>query len=343
MKIKIGWTLYHTFIFCLEILFFYGLSVNLAMFYDGMTSAWISLFTWMTMSGALGLQVLIELLVENKNNDEKIKQISMVVISFILSIIVSISDMRIGGILLVCNLLDCFLRYKNKNHIYSVCMFVGSMFLWNEAYLYECISFSKYLFFLCIETLFLFQYMKKEEQIQFHLQNRKEIIIQTIIQCIKNGCILGVLIISALAMVQIHQEGTLFYFKHIWIYYVLLTAGLILFVVLNQKYKHTAIAQRIAFGISMLIISGWLFKKSILLSGVILLVCASFIALEILLDQFGKQMKMNCMSRVLLCVILLISQNLYDGIYVNYQVVFLIVCMMIGIVMIISRFLEIER
>ncbi len=343
MKNKIGWTLYHTIVFCLEILFFYGFSVNLAMFYDGLTSAWISLFTWMTMSGALGLQVLIEVLVENKNEDEKIKQISMIVISFILSILVSISDIRVGGILLLCNLLDCFLCYKNKNRIYSMCLFVGSMILWNEAYLYQWISFSKYLFFLCIETLFLFQHMKKEEQIQFDSKNKKEILIQTIIQCMKNGCILGVFIISALAMVQIHQEGTLFYFKHVMMYYALLTCVLILSVLLNQRYKHTFIPQRISFVISMLVISGWVVKKSMLLSGLILLVCASFIALEILLDQFGKQMKMDCMSRVLLCVVLLVVQNVYDGIYVNYQVVFLIVNMMIGIVMMISRFSEIER
>ncbi len=144
-------------------------------------------------------------------------------------------------------------------------------------------------------------------------------------------------------MVQIHQEGTLFYSKHIWMYYALLTVGLILSVLFNQKYKHTAVSQRIAFGISMLVISGWIFNKSVLLSGVMILVCASFIALEILLDQFGKQMKMDCMSRVLLCVVLLITQNVYDGIYVNYQVVFLIMYMMIGNVMIISRFSEIER
>ena len=89
------------------------------------------------------------------------------------------------------------------------------------------------------------------------------------------------------------------------------------------------------FGISM-----WLMKKSLLLGSVILLVCASFIALEILLDQFGKQMKMDCMSRLLLCVVLLITQNVYDGIYVNYQVVFLVIYMMIGIVMIISGYYE---
>lgn len=340
MKNKIGWTLYHTIIFCLEILFFYGLSVNLSMFYDGMTSAWISLFTWMTMSGALGLQVLLELLIENKNDDEKIKQISMIVISCILSIIVSISDIRIGGILLLCNLLNCYLRYKNKNQIYSLCLFVGSMILWNEAYLFQWITFSKYLFFLCIETTFLFQYMKKEEQIIFHSKNKKEIMIQTSIQCIKNGCILGIFIIFALAMIQIHQEGTLFYFKHILIYYALLGGGLLLSVLLNHKYKHTSISQRIAFGISMFVISMWLMKKSLLLGSVILLVCASFIALETLLDQFGKQMKMDCMSRLLLCVVLLITQNVYDGIYVNYQVVFLVIYMMIGIVMIISGFHE---
>lgn len=343
MKNKIVWTVYHTGMFCLKVLFFYGLSVNLSMFYDGMTSAWITLFTWMTMSGALGLQFLIELLIENKKEEDEIENSSMFVNAVLVVILISISDIRVGGIVLLCNGLDCFLRYKNKNWIYSICMFVSSMILWNTAYLQGWITISKYIFFLCIETVFLFQYLPKQEKKDSISKDKKQIVIQTILQLLKNGCILGVFVVSALAMIQIHQEGTLFYFKNIIVYYLGLGIGLILISIIEQKYKPSSISQRIAFGITMIGIAIWTLQKSMLFSFVILLVGASFIALEILLNQLDKQMSMDGMSRVLLCVVLLILQNVYDGIYMNYQTVFIVMYMMLGIVIVISRFSKLER
>lgn len=50
------------FLSLLPLLFLYGVVVNVATFYQGITSSWITLFTMMTCSGALLLRVLLQYL-----------------------------------------------------------------------------------------------------------------------------------------------------------------------------------------------------------------------------------------------------------------------------------------
>ena len=58
--------------------------------------------------------------------------------------------------------------------------------------------------------------------------------------------------------------------------------------------------------------------------------------------MYDKQLKKNLFMNVMLCVILVVAQTLYDGIYVDYSVVLMNVFLMLGVVGIIHLFSDLK-
>ena len=348
MKSNIVWTLFYTIRNGLEILFFYGLSVNVSMFYEGVTSAWVTLFTFMTMSGALLLTLLIDLLVVEKKDSNMIRCSTMVITSLILSVLGFLSNIYVGGMLLVCNLLDCFLKYKKKNTFYSILMFVGIIVICNYSFRASWISLSKYLFLIMIEMMLVFQYGTDRKvsylDTRTIFQNKKQLLLQTCIQLTKYLCILGVFVCGCVSMIHIYNEGELFSMKKMDLYLLMLCLGMLLISYVEKKKikEKNEVSQRLAFILTMIVIGCVMLKSSIMLSLVWILICGSYAALEILLMMYAKQLKKNLFMNVMLCVILVVAQTLYDGIYVDYSVVLMNVFLMLGVVGIIHLFSDLK-
>lgn len=346
MKNNIVWTLFYTGISCLDILFFYGLSVNVSMFYQGITSAWITLFTCMTMSGALLLKFLIELLVGEKNDLDQ--TYPMIFVGVVITFLAILSNVYVGCIFFVINVLDCLLKKKKNNSIYSWIMAVGSFLVCVYAYQHSWISLSKYMFLLFIELMYLFRYGKEKRMyvvsLEHDVNDKKQVFLQTVLNFIKNLCVLGILACACVSMIHIIHEGELFSMKRMILYVVGLAVMYVFIQWMEKKYtkEHNVISERFSFILTMIVIACVMLKSSIVLSFVFLLVTASFMALEILLLMYDKPFNKDIVIEVLLCVVLLITQALYDGIYVDYSVVLMSVFMMVGITNIIQLFSEIQ-
>jgi hypothetical protein len=348
MKSNIVWTLFYTIRNVLGILFFYGLSVNVSMFYEGVTSAWVTLFTFMTMSGALLLTLLIDLLVVEKKDSNMFQCSTMVITSLILSVLGFLSNIYVGGMLLACNLLDCFLKYKKKNTLYSIVMFVGVIVICNYSFRASWISLSKYLFLIMIEMLLVFQYRTDRKVSYIDTRtvflNKKELLLQTCIQLMKYLCILGTFACGCVSMIHIYNEGELFSMKKMDLYLLMICLGMLLISYVEKKKikEKNEVSQRFAFILTMIVVGCVMLKSSIMLSLVWILICGSYVALEILLMMYDKQLKKNLFMNVMLCVILVVAQTLYDGIYVDYSVVLMNVFLMLGVVGIIHLFSDLK-
>ena len=117
---------------------------------------------------------------------------------------------------------------------------------------------------------------------------------------------------------------------------------LIAYVEKKKIKEKNEVSQRLAFILTMIVIGCVMLKSSIMLSLVWILICGSYAALEILLMMYDKQLKKNLFMNVMLCVILVVAQTLYDGIYVDYSVVLMNVFLMLGVVGIIHLFSDLK-
>lgn len=326
MRNKVVKMILNAFLSVLPLLFLYGVVVNVATFYQGITSSWITLFTMMTCSGALLLRVLLQYLFREQGMDYEKKMTA----TGILGIFGLVLDIRVGLFLLACNGLDCFLYQKKKQDLCMMIFVCVTVAFCNYAFTKGWINITQYMFYLFTEIEYVCMYKVHEidisnKEIQ---HSRKKLVLSTFLNIVKNICMFSVFTIACRSMIHIFHEDALFQQNRMCVY--LLITSIIWFItsyVQEKKKLRNALSQRISILAVICIFGCMMMQSSLIVCSLFLMGGFAVVALEILLGMYGKQMNHYSIAHVFVLVILLGSRAAYDGIYVNYSVILISIYM----------------
>lgn len=333
-KSNILYALFYSFLYAIEALLIQGICVNVSAFYDGFTSGWITLFTFMLSSGALALYVLLCILVKKKQTNDKIRLYTTFITSILLTLYAFTTNIQVGCMVLVIHVLFCFLSYKQKQLHFLVWLVTILICAYGFA---QGMQMSKCLTLLFSEAALLPYIQEKKFVQQLQIQDKKHCIVLTIMHTVLNVAVLYTLYRFEVHMIHVVQEQQIYnpVREYIPITIGILVASVLYFVITKYKVKiqETYITSRISFSITILLLAILFYKASFILSLVLILIGCAYMALEAIQLYFydiHMYAIYHIVLDVLLCVVLAISQSLYDGIYVDVSVVLMSVLMVFG-------------
>ena len=314
------------FLSLLPLLFLYGVVVNVATFYQGITSSWIMLFTMMTCSGALLLRVLLQYLFCEKGLDYEKK----IIATIILGIFGLVLDIRVGLFLLACNGLDCFLYQKKKQDLCTMIFACVTVAFCNYAFTKGWINITQYMFYLFTEIEYVCMYKVHEIDISNkEIQHScKKLVLSTCLNMMRNICMFSTFAIARRSMIHIFHEDALFPQNRMYVYLLIICIVWLITSYFQEKMKlRNAFSQRISVLISICIFGCMMMQSSLIVCSLFLMGGFAAAAVEILYGMYGKQMDHYSVAHVFVLVILLGSRAAYDGIYVNYSVILISIYM----------------
>lgn len=335
MKNKnIGWSIFYSVLYILELLFLYALTVNITSFYVGYTGAWITLFTFMVFTGAILMYLLLNALFKNKKIDEDILKLSEWINIVIITLVGLYADIKVAPVILVLNVITCFLKGNIQKCFKVIVWFVLLIYLL-YSYQFGWITLS-----LCMMLLFAqgVLYYPSIYPTSENTLSKKDVIVVTILTALSAGLLLITFQKVLEGIVHISNEGELFNIVRLLPYFIcvcLVIIGIVYYKdkkILNTKYEF--IIRQVSFGVLMVISSIVLIQASALLSLIVTMCLVSYYALEFILIRFVhvkeetfkvvKWIMMHC----ILCVVLVSAQNLYDGVLIDSSVVMMSAFMM---------------
>lgn len=345
MRKNIGLIVFQTSLFLMEVLFLYGLSINVTAFYSGVSGGWVALFTLMVMSGSIFMYLLLNVLCKNHKVDKDILRMSDLLKGLLLTGIGLLSDWRIGVCILLCNIVVYFIKKDTLNEVLKVIVWLLITIVSLYAYQNSWIEMSRCL--LLVLSQFLLYEPFQKENIKEEKSNSKTIMLTTFISCFVICMLVSLFSQIEIAIIHIANEGELYRFSKCIIWFVgvglLLVCSKVAKSYVENKVgsllnkKETVISEHVIFVSLMIVCAIKLFPASHFLSIIMLLSCVSYLAFEYLMIVFahiGKesfQVARWIMVHLMLCVIFISSQMLYDGINIDTSVVMMCAFMMIVI------------
>lgn len=345
MRKNIGSILFQTSLFLMEVLFLYGLSINITAFYSGISGGWVALFTLMVMSGSIFMYLLLNVLYKNHKVDSDILRNSDFLNGLLLTCIGLLSDWRVGVFILLCNTIVYFIKKDILNESIKIIVWLLVTIVSLYAYQNSWIEMSRCL--LLILSQFLLYQSFDKDNIKEEKTNSKTIVITTLVTCFVACMLLSLFSQIEIAIIHIANEGGLYRLSKCLVW--LIGIGLVIVCskvaknyieskvgsLLNEK--ETVISEHVIFIGLTIVCAIKLFPASYILSIIMLLSCVSYIAFEYLMIGFahiGKQtfqVARWIMSHLILCVVFVSAQFLYDGINIDTSVVMMCAFMMIVI------------
>lgn len=328
MKNKnIGFSIFYGVLYILELLFLYALTVNITSFYVGYTGAWITLFTFMVFTGSILMYLLLNVLVKNKKADEDILKHSEWINIAIITLVGLCADIKVAPVILVLNVITCFLKGMIQKCFKVIVWFVLLIYLL-YSYQFGWITLS-----LCMLLVFAqgVLYYPNTNQLENGNGNKRDAGIIGFLTALCAGLLVITFQKFLEGIIHISNEGELFNIVRLLPYFIcvcLVIIGIVYYKdkkILNTKYEF--IIGQVSFGALMVISSIMLLQASALLSLIVMMCLVSYYALEFILIRFMnvtedtfklvKWIMVHCM----LCVVLVSAQNLYDGVLIDSSVV----------------------
>lgn len=310
----------------LELLFLYGLSVNLSAFMNGLSGGYVLLFTGMTISGALLLHVICKRLFRIESNIEK--NVSLLPLAC-LFVNWKLCLMQ----LMVVNFLWWVRNNKFKDVLMPVIQGVVLLCV-NYAYIKKAVTGTQYMFLTFSEISYFEKYLKKKEVCHFKVSafRKKELLLSILLEAIEQSCLSVLLLISVSSFIDITKVGALFRFEEtaIWILGVCIVqilTGLCLKKIQGNE-SELILSQRFAYIICALVAAIVLTRTSVLLGIIFALLCVAFVAFESLMCMMQKLCNVWVLHAVLLSVFVVSTQLLYDGIYIDIRTFLFVVFLM---------------
>lgn len=342
MKNKdIGFSILYSALYVLEILFLYAISVNATSFYAGYTGAWITLFTFMVISGAILMYLVLNVLFKNKKRNDVIIRNSEYINILILSVLGLYADAKVAAVLFMINGIQCFIRREMIQKILRVMIWFILVYYCLFAYQAGWITMTNCILFILAQGTL---YTNECNALETTEEKSKG-----------NGFIGCLVCLSAYALlltfkkieeglIHIANEGEIFKLYRLlpWMLCICLVMIFINLYKIKQNEKNKInlrdgfIISQISFGVFMLLCTYELWRANYLLSLIILMCMFSFYAIEVLCIFFlhVQQETFNSvqwvMMHLILCVVFISSQALYDGITVDVSVVLMSAFMMYG-------------
>lgn len=328
------------FVGVLELLFCYGISVNLFAFLKGIIGGYVLLFTGMTVSGTLILHVLLE-----KYAKKDIVEKGVFVLA--LTCIAWMNDWKIACILLVVNV--CVFLFHRLQWVVN-CVGIISSAVLIYAYRSSLIEASYFIFLLLTEWLYCTKYMKRGNisinVSQCKLLNKKDIFQVSVLKFVQGVCNVGIFWCCVVSIMHIMQEGALFAWHRVLLAMIILgICSVLLRILENYLCKSdvvSACGERTGFVVLILILSTLLFSSSLLLGCLMLVVCGSYFACEVLCAVQGVHMDQWVVFHVLVSVVLLCAELLYNGVVVDNSVVLWCTIVMEGLYVCVSSFVGLD-
>lgn len=339
MKNKnISSSIFYSGLYALEVLFLYALTINITSFYVGYTGAWITLFTFMVFSGSMLMYLLLNILIKNKKKDKNILRRSEYINIAILALIGLYADIKVAPVIVVVNSLVCFLKDKTIHKCMKVLAWFIVCVFTLYAYQLGWITMSMSIVLIFAQGVL---YCKSDNEIETTEEKRKDVIWILFMVLIVGGMLLTFKQYEE-GLIHIANEGGLFKITRILPWIVVSCVVIVIIVYLKDyfdsknkiNFKNEFMLGQIGFGVLMIICSMMLTNASYLLSLVIIMCLISFYALEYLLINFmnvKEETYTNArwiMIHVILCVVLVCAQNLYDGVSVDASVILMCAFMM---------------
>lgn len=310
----------------LELLFLYGLSVNLSAFMNGLSGGYVLLFTGMTISGALLLHAVCGRIFQIDSSIEGNISLLPLVCWFV-------NWELCLAQLVVVNFLWWMRNNKFKDILIIV---IQGLFLLclNYAYIKKVITATQYIFLTFSEIAYFEKYLKRKELCHFRVSSfrKKELLLSVLLEGIRQSCLSALLLICVSSLIDITKIGALFRFEEmvIWVLgacIVQILAELCLKKI-QRNESELILSQRFAYIICALVAAIVLTRTSVLLGVIFVLLCVSFVAFDSLMCMMQKSCNVWVLYGVLLSAFVLSAQFLYDGIYIDIRTFLFVVFLM---------------
>lgn len=328
------------FVGILELLFCYGVSVNLFAFLKGIVGGYVLLFTGMTMSGTLILHALLEKYAEKDVVEKGIYVLSLTCIAWM-------NDWKLGCALLVLNV-GVFLLQKHKWFIN--CVAIMSSILLVYAYRSSYVAASYFIFLLFTECLYCAKFNHKRSALinvsQCKFLRWKDICNVVVLKFVQGVCSVGVFWCCVISIMHIMQEGSLFRWHRVLFAMLLLGVCSVLLRILENRVSKNDIesvfGERIGLLVLIVILAVMLFRSSVVLACLMVVVGGSYFACEVLCAAQGVHMDRWVVFHVLVSVVLLCAELLYNGLSVDSSVVLWCAFVMEGLYMCLHSFASLD-
>lgn len=347
----------------IEILFLFGISVDLSAFFMGITSGWVSLFTYMLVLGALAFSFLLNLINKKQKADPVIQKHTILVRIILYALLTCFLDIRILFSTLAIHLAVYFLGNKRSLRPVS---FLLVLYISSYGYMKGWISMAECMLLILSECS-IFQ-----EETDIEDTEKKgytyvslwkadhslvmELIQACILKCIQYGCVLMTLVKCKDAIIAINELKELFQPREPFLYWLILFLMNMLSIYLLHRvekkivekdveedmlvrlFHACCIPERIAFLLMMIACSVLYINISSTLTLCLILMSISFILVEILIGNSKYTTWINlrnartCLLRLFLVGWLVIVKTVYDGIFVDYNVVIMSIFLFYGII-----------
>lgn len=310
----------------LELLFLYGLSVNLSAFMNGLSGGYVLLFTGMTISGALLLHAVCRRIFQIDSS-----------IEFNISLLLLVCLFVNWKLCLVQLVVVNFLWWMRNNKFKDIFVIViQGLFLLclNYAYIKKAITATQYIFLTFSEIAYFKKYLKEKELCHFRVSSfrKKELLLSVLLEGIIQSCLSALLLICVSSLIDITKIGALFRFEEmvIWVLGVCIVEILAKLCLkkIHRNESELILSQRFAYIICTLITAVALTRISVLLGIVFALLCVAFVAFDSLMCMMQKTCNMWVIYGIVLSVFVLSAQLLYDGIYIDIRTFLFVVFLM---------------
>lgn len=357
-----GQAVYQGVLYGVEILMYFGVSVNLSAFYMGVTSGWVSLFTYMLITGAAAFSFLLNLIHHDQRIDQNIEKRTILIRIILYAISALLMDLRTSLLLTCIHIILYFLGNKRSLRAVS---FPLTLCILSFGYMKGWISMAECMVLAMSEHGIFSEEadtanIERKGYTYISLWKMERSLIPSllrliILKCIQYGCVLFSFALWKDAVIEINDLQELFQYKTVFIYWMFLCVIYMISTYFQQKseikmmekdseedemvrrFHASCIPERIAFIVMMIVFAFLLINASKMLSLCILLMCISFSLAEMLICSFMHTTWIHlrnirtCLIRLFLTGFLVIIQTVYDGIFVDYSVVIMSVFLFCGI------------